>query len=109
MVEAPEISIQLLGQLFFYVHTHPPGLGELLSVLWLEQSSAEHAQISTSSPDLFPNSRLGYPAVHPTSPSWLSLSKLKCPKQFRILSSKPVLPVPQVKNLEVTLDLAVLI
>lgn len=53
------------------------------------------------------NSRLSYLAVPLTrAPGWLSISKLTCPKQFLNLPSKPVLPVTQVKNLEVTLDLA---
>lgn len=53
------------------------------------------------------NSRLSYLAVPFTRPpGWLSISKLTCPKQFLNLPSKPVLPVTQVKNLEVTLDLA---
>lgn len=52
-MEGPGISTQLLGHLFFYIHTHSLGLDELLSVLWFEQSSEEF-QICISSLDLFP-------------------------------------------------------
>ena len=85
-MEGPGISTQLLGHLFFYIHTHSLGLDELLSVLWFEQSSEEF-QICISSLDL--SSELG----GKYSPNgWMSYCKFSLAQTEHILVPSPLHP-----------------